>query len=64
MRQGRPNRQRLAALAILGAFLLSFPILSLPTGEWFGLPAVFVYIFAAWAGLIVFAAFLIEREDE
>lgn len=64
VRQERPTAQRLAALALFGAVLLTFPLLSLPVGDWFGLPALFVYIFAAWAGLIAVAALLVEREDD
>lgn len=64
MRQGKPIRQRLSALALCGTLLLTFPFLSLPSGEWFGLPALFVYVFGVWAGLIVAAAWLIESEDD
>jgi len=52
------------ALALCGAVLLNFPLLALPQGEWFGLPALYVYIFGAWIGLIAAAAFLLEREDD
>lgn len=63
-RQERPTAQRLAALALFGVLLLTFPMLSLPVGEWFGLPALFVYVFAVWAGLIAVAAVLVERGDD
>lgn len=64
VREGRPVRHRLVALALCGAVLLNFPLLALPQGEWFGLPGLYVYIFGAWAGLIAAAAFMLEREDD
>ncbi len=61
MRQANPARQRLAALGLLGIPLLSYPLLGLPQGEWLGLPAIFIYLFGVWAGLIAVAAWLAER---
>jgi hypothetical protein len=29
--------------------------------RWFGLPPLFVYLFGAWAGLIVLLAVIVER---
>jgi len=54
--------QRLAAVFLIGAVLLNYPILSLfdrPT-EVFGVPLLFLYVFAAWAGIIAVMAWIIE----
>ncbi|MEZ4705968.1 MAG: hypothetical protein R3A44_02105 [Caldilineaceae bacterium] len=54
--------QRLAALFLLGCLLFNYPILSLfSRGErlW-GVPALYVYIFIAWAALIGLMALVIE----
>lgn len=60
MRRGKPIRQRLAALALLGVPMFGYPLVTLPGGFWGGLPAAFVYLFAVWAGLIAVAAFVAE----
>ena len=61
MKRANPVRQRLAALGLLGIPLLSYPLLSLPDGEWGGLPASFLYLFGVWALLIMVAAAVAER---
>lgn len=60
MRRGLRSRQRLFASALAGLVLLSFPLVGLPAGEWFGLPAGVVYLFAVWSGLIALAAWIAE----
>lgn len=60
MRKERYFRQRLAALGIFGFPLLSFPLLGLPEGEWFGLPASYAYIFVVWFVLLALAGWLAE----
>lgn len=62
MRRGNPTRQRLAALALLGAPLLTYPLLTLPDGDIGGVPTVFIYLFGVWAGLIGLAAAVAERQ--
>ena len=57
--------QRLIAIFLLGALLLNYPLLGLMGGEeagliW-GIPALYVYIFMVWAGLIGLMAWVIER---
>ncbi|HCY61598.1 MAG TPA: hypothetical protein DHV59_01885 [Oxalobacteraceae bacterium] len=54
--------QRLLALFMLGWMLFNYPLLSLleGAGDWFGLPAVYVYVFAAWALLILLMARIAE----
>lgn len=64
MKRGSPTRQRLAALALLGVPLLSFPILGLPKGEIAGIPAVVIYLFGVWGGLILLAARIAERQGK
>ena len=64
MKQASPTRQRLTALGLLGIPLLTYPLLSLPSGEWFGLPAHYVYLFGIWGGLITLAAWVTEHRDK
>ena len=61
MKRANPTRQRLAALGLLGAPLLTYPLLSLPSGEFGGIPATYLYLFGVWAGLIALAAWVAER---
>jgi len=58
-----PLAQRLLALFVAGALLLSFPLLRLWLGQglWFGLPRLPLALFLAWAGLIVLLAWWLER---
>jgi hypothetical protein len=64
MKRANPVRQRLAALGLLGIPLLTYPLLSLPGGEWGGLPASFLYLFGVWVLLIVLAAGVAERRGK
>ena len=55
--------QRLAAVFLLGCVLLNYPLLFLfnrPV-RLFGIPLLYLYVFAAWAGLIALLAYLIEH---
>jgi hypothetical protein len=61
MKRANPVRQRLAVLSLLGIPLLTYPLLSLPNGNWDGIPAVFLYLFGVWTMLIVLAASVAER---
>jgi len=54
----------LAALALLGVPLLTYPLLSLPAGSLFGMPAGYLYIFGVWTGLIALAAWVAERSGK
>ena len=54
--------QRFVALAMLGLLLFNFPVLAvfnLPA-SFFGVPAIYAYLFAAWAGLIALMALVAE----
>ena len=57
--------QRLVALCMLGALLFNFPILALFNvgGTVFGVPVLYAYLFAAWAGLIGLIAYVVESGD-
>jgi uncharacterized membrane protein len=55
--------QRFVALCMLGMLLFNFPILALfnVPGTLFGVPALYAYIFMAWAALIALMASVAER---
>lgn len=54
---------RLLAAFLVGCVLFNYPLLSVfdRRSALFGIPLVFVYIFAAWAFLIVLMAWAVER---
>jgi len=53
--------QRLIALFIFGCLLFNYPVLSLfnVAAETFGVPALYAYIFAAWALLVALMALVV-----
>ena len=56
--------QRFVALCMLGMVLFNYPILALfnvPLG-FLGVPALYAYIFIAWAALIALMAFAAESK--
>jgi len=55
--------ERLIALFLLGLLLFNYPVLAVfnRAAEIGGIPLVYVYIFAAWAGFIALLALLVER---
>jgi hypothetical protein len=55
--------KRLIAVFLLGLVLLNFPLLTVvEAGErLLGLPPLFLYLFGAWAWLILLLALLVER---
>ncbi len=57
--------QRLVALFLLGCLLFNFPLLALFTGTMriWGIPLIYLYVFAAWAVIIGLMALIIERRD-
>ena len=64
------NRQkltgsRLVAIFLLGCVLFNYPLLYLVDGraDVFGVPLLYAYVFAAWAGLIALMAWVIERRE-
>lgn len=62
----RANRRgaRLVGLFLLGCLLFNYPLLALfnVPGTFFGVPVVYVYLFAAWLLLIALVAAVVERE--
>ena len=62
--QGR-MRERLMALFILGALLLTPPLLVVfnQATRVFGVPTLYVYLFVVWAALIALVALAVERWD-
>ena len=54
--------QRLVAVFLIGFALLNYPLLSLfdRSQTVFGVPLLFLFIFAAWAGIIAVMAWIIE----
>jgi hypothetical protein len=56
--------QRFVALCMLGFLLFNYPILALfnVQGTLFGIPALYAYIFIAWAALIALMWLLAERD--
>lgn len=61
MQRSSPTRQRLTALGLLAAVLLTYPLLGLATGEAGGWPVIVLYLFGVWGGVIAVAALLAER---
>ena len=57
--------QRLVAIVLLGCVLFNYPVLSLfsKPGALFGIPLLYIYIFAVWALFIGLIAWLIERHE-
>ena len=57
--------RRFVALCMLGLLLFNYPILALfnVTGTFFGVPALYAYIFVAWAALIALMARVAEAHD-
>ena len=57
--------QRMIALCMLGCVLFNFPVLALfnVPGTLFGVPFIYAYIFLAWALLIAFMAWVVERRE-
>lgn len=54
--------QRFVALCMLGMLLFNYPVLALfnVPGTLFGVPALYAYVFIAWAALIASMAYLAE----
>ena len=58
--------QRLIALFLLGALLLNYPLFALFAGSIvvFGVPLLYLYVFAVWAALIALVALVVERRGD
>jgi hypothetical protein len=57
--------QRLVALSMLGCLLFNYPVLALfnDPGILFGIPVLYVYIFAVWGLLILLIAIVVEARE-
>ena len=60
----RRKIQRLLVLFAFGCLALNYPLLGLfsKTVLWFGIPALFLYLFVTWVLFIVFIAIVTERK--
>ena len=58
--------QRLAALFLLGALLLNYPLLTLSAtnSTVLGIPVLYAYVFAVWALLIGLMAVVVEKRND
>ena len=58
--------ERLVATFLCGCVLFNYPLLSLfdSASSLFGVPLLYAYVFAAWAGLIAMMAWIIEGKSE
>ena len=56
---------RLVAVFLLGLLLFNYPILALfnGTGDLFGIPLLYAYIFSAWGLVIALLALIAERSN-
>ncbi len=63
MKRSGETGQRLAAIFMMGAILLNYPILFLFTlsGAIAGIPLLYAYLFGVWTLLIGLMALVIER---
>jgi hypothetical protein len=59
------KNQRFVALCLLGMLLFNYPVLAVfnVPGTFFGVPALYAYVFAAWAGLIALMARVAESDS-
>ena len=66
MTQPGIHGQRLIAVFLFGCLLFNYPLLFLFNSDYrvFGVPLLYVYIFAAWALLIVLIALVIARGSD
>jgi hypothetical protein len=62
---GGRTRERLVGVALAGAVALNFPLLWLASGAgWpLGIPALYLYLFLVWAGVIALVALIIGKDE-
>ena len=63
MKRSGTTGQRLAAIFMMGAILLNYPILSLFTrsADLGGIPLLYAYVFVTWTLVIGLMALVVER---
>ena len=56
--------KRLIAVFLLGTVLLNFPLIAVVGAErgLFGIPALVLYLFGAWAGIIALLGLIVEAK--
>ena len=56
------RRERLVALVLVGFLVMNYPLLQLVDQDrsWFGVPLLYLYLFLAWALLILLIALVLE----
>ena len=64
MKHADPVRQRLMALGLAGVLLLNFPLLGLPGGDWWVIPAPVFYLFGVWAAIVGLAVMIVEKRGK
>lgn len=57
------RRDRMIGLFILAAILFNPPILNLFGGTFYNWPVLYLYLFGAWAIIIIAVAVVVERDD-
>jgi hypothetical protein len=57
--------ERLIGLLLIGLIAINYPLLALfnKTVLWFGIPALYLYLFVFWALFIGLAAAVMEKRD-
>jgi hypothetical protein len=65
MNEFESKGQRFVALCMLGMLLFNYPILALFNVHraFLGVPALYAYVFIAWAALIALMAFIAESRE-
>ncbi len=63
MKKPHAREQHLIALFLLGNLLFNYPLLALfnRPDTLFGIPVLYLYVFGAWAVLIVLSAYAVEK---
>lgn len=63
MRRSNETGERLIVLFLLGVFLFNPPLLSIfdVPRALFGIPLLYVYLFACWGALLLLVTFIIEK---
>jgi hypothetical protein len=65
MNEFKSKGQRFVALCMLGMLLFNYPVLALfnVPAAIFGVPALYAYVFVAWAALIALMARVAETDE-
>jgi predicted permease len=65
VKRSAPITARLLCLFALGCLLFNYPVLALfnVRASLFGIPVLYLYLFAAWAGVIALMAWLMRKRD-